>query len=100
GQPTGWTVLRTRTGLQGDTFDNVWSELKRLTLYGNKLKPEVSDPQHAKLTGGVTVALLYAEKPWGQAELPELKLIRDRPRSLWKIDPAEFERLLQKRAEP
>jgi hypothetical protein len=97
GQPTGWTVLRTRTGPRPDDPENVWQELKRLTIYGKKIEPDADDPLHATLTGGVTVMLLYAEKPWGQAEVPQLKLSRDRPRSLWKIDPAEFERLFQNR---
>ncbi|HET6327091.1 MAG TPA: hypothetical protein VFG04_20590 [Planctomycetaceae bacterium] len=97
GQPTGWTVLRTRTGPRQDDFENVWNELKRLTIYGKRIEPDADNAMHATLTGGVTITLMYAEKPWGQAEMPELKLSRDRPRSLWKIDPAEFERLLQNR---
>jgi hypothetical protein len=100
GQPRSWTVLRTRTGPRPDDFDNVWQELTRLTIYGKKIEPDADDPLHATLTGGVTVTLLYAEKPWGQAEVSQLKLSRDRPRSLWKIDPAEFERLFQNRTKP
>ncbi|HEV8002054.1 MAG TPA: hypothetical protein VGP63_19355 [Planctomycetaceae bacterium] len=100
GQPKSWTVLRTRTGPRPDDFDNVWQELKRLTIYGKKIEPDADDPLHATLTSGVTISLLYAEKTWGQAEVPQLKLSRDRPTSLWKIDPADFERLFQNRTKP
>jgi hypothetical protein len=100
GEPRSWTMLQTRTGPRPDDPENVWQELKRLTIYGKKIEPDADDPLHATLTGGVTVTLLYAEKPWGQVEVPQLKLSRDRPRSLWKIDPADFERLLQNRTKP
>ena len=44
GKRTLWTVERTRTGKTADGPDNVWRELKRLTIYGHKIAPDGDDP--------------------------------------------------------
>lgn len=100
GRPAGWTLMRTRTGSRRDDFDNVWNELKQLTIYGKKIEPNADDALHATLTGGVTITLLYAEQPWGHADLPQLNLSRDRPRGQWRIDPTEFAHISQNRTKP
>lgn len=99
GKPTLWTVQQTRTGKTADNPDNV-CELKRLTIYGKKIAPDADDPLHATLTGGMTIKLFYAEHPWGQADVSQLKLVRDRPNTLWRIDPVEVDRTLQGRTKP
>ena len=100
GQPTLWTKQRTRRGQKADTPDNVWGELKRETIYGKKIDSNFGDPLRATLKGGVVIKLSYAEQPWGQVEVPQLKLTRDKPNTLWKVDPEELERILQNRTEP
>jgi hypothetical protein len=99
GQPTLWTKQRTRRGQKADTRDNVWGELKRETIYGKKIDPNFRDPLRATLKGGVVIKLSYADESWGQAELPQLKLTRDKPNTLWKVDPEELESILQNRTE-
>jgi hypothetical protein len=99
GQPTLWTKQRTRRGQKADTRDNVWGELKRETIYGRKIDPNFRDPLRATLKGGVVIKLSYADESWGQAELPQLKLTRDKPNTLWKVDPEELESILQNRTE-
>jgi hypothetical protein len=98
GSPTLWTVQRTRTGKSPDDPENVWRELKRLTIYGRKIGPAEDDPLHTALTGGVTIELLYAGRSWGRAEVSQLKLCRDKANSLWRVEPAEVERTLKSRA--
>jgi hypothetical protein len=100
GKPTLWTVQRTRTGKTADNPDNVWRELKRLTIYGKKIPPDPDDPLHATLTGGVIIKLLYAGQTWGQAEVSQLKLCRDRANTLWRIEPPEVERTFSSRTKP
>ncbi|HEV8071840.1 MAG TPA: hypothetical protein VGP76_29270 [Planctomycetaceae bacterium] len=99
GQPTLWTKQRTRRGQKEDTRDNVWGELKRETIYGKKIDPNFRDPLRATLKGGVVIKLTYADESWGQAELPQLKLTRDKPNTLWKVDPEELESILQNRTD-
>jgi hypothetical protein len=100
GQPTLWTKQRTRRGRKADTPDNVWGELKRETIYGKKIDPNFDNPLRATLKGGVVIELSYAGKPWGQVEVPQLKLSREKPNTLWKVDPDELEKMLQNRTEP
>ncbi len=100
GTPVFWTVLRTRTGTELDTPDNVWAELKRLTLIGNKVTSRPEDPQHGTLEGGVTITLFYAGEDWGHAEMPQLKLIALRRKGQWRVEPAEVDRALQSRTRP
>jgi len=99
GQPTLWTKQRTRRGQKADTRDNVWGELKRENIYGKKIDPNFGDPLRATLKGGVVIKLTYADESWGQAELPQLKLTRDKPNTLWKVDPEELENILQNRTD-
>lgn len=99
GKPTLWTVQQTRTGKTPDNPDNVWQELKRLTIYGKKIASNPDDPLHTTLTGGVIIKLSYSEQSWGQAELPQLKLSRAKANTLWKIDPGEFERIVKSRTQ-
>jgi hypothetical protein len=94
GTPMYWTVQQTRSGKDADSPENVWRELKRLTIYGKKIAPDADGPLHATLTGGVKIELVYAEQTWGRADTPELKLVRNRPDILWRIAPAEVERTL------
>jgi len=100
GQPTLWTKQRTRRGQKADTADNVWGELKRETIYGKKIDPNFDNPLRATLKGGVVIKLTYADQSWGRLEVPQLKLSRDKPNTLWKVDPEEFERIVQNRTEP
>jgi hypothetical protein len=100
GQPTLWTKQTTRRGQKADTPDNVWAALKRQTIYGKKIAPNANDPLRATLKGGVVIKLSYAEQPWGELEVPQLKLSREKPNTLWKVDPDEFERIVQNRTEP
>jgi hypothetical protein len=100
GQPTLWTKQTTRRGQKADTPDNVWAQLKRQTIYGKKIDPNFNDPLRATLKGGVIIKLTYADESWGQVEVPRLKLSREKPNTLWKVDPEEFERLLESRTTP
>ncbi len=43
------------------------------------------------------IKLSYAGEPWGEVEVSHLKLSREKPNTLWKVDPEEFERLLENR---
>jgi len=97
GQPTLWTKQSTRRGQKADTPDNVWVALKRLTIYGKQINPNPNNPLRATLKGGVLIKLSYAEQPWGEVEVSHLKLTRENPNTLWKVDPEEFERLLENR---
>jgi len=100
GEPTLWTKQSTRRGAKADTPDNVWVALKRLTIYGKQIPPNAGNAFRATLKGGVVIKLSYAEQSWGQVEVPQLKLTRDKPNTLWKVDPEELERILQNRTEP
>jgi hypothetical protein len=95
-----WTVERTRTGKTADDPDNVWRELKQLTIYGRKIAPNGDDPLRATLTGGVIIQLSYARQSWGRAEALDLKLVRDRVNTLWRVDPTEVERTFKSRKKP
>ncbi len=99
GQPTLWTKQTTRRGKKADTPDNVWHELQRQTIYGKEIAPNFNDPLRTTLKGGVVIKLTYADESWGRVEVPRLKLIRDKPNTLWKVDPEEFEDILQNRTE-
>ncbi len=92
-----WTVQRTRTGKTADDPENVWRELKRLTIYGRKIPPDGDDPLRATLTGGVIIELSYAGQSWGRAEVVDLKLVRDRVSTLWRVDPREVDRTFKSR---
>jgi hypothetical protein len=100
GQPTLWTKQTTRKGQKPDTPDNVWAQLKRQTIYGKEIAPNVKDPLHATLKGGVVIKLVYADESWGEIEVAQLKLSRQKPNTLWKVDPEEFENLLESRTKP
>lgn len=100
GQPTLWTKQTTRKGQKADTPDNVWAQLKRQTIYGKEIAANYKDPLRATLKGGVLIKLTYADESWGQVEVAELKLTREKPNQLWKVDPEEFEHLLQTRTTP
>jgi hypothetical protein len=100
GQPTLWTKQRFRRGPKADTADNVWAELKRTTIYGKEIPPNSNNPLRASLKGGVVIKLTYADESWGKVEVPQLKLTRDKPNQLWKVDPAQFEELLESRTMP
>jgi hypothetical protein len=100
GQPTLWTKQRTRRGKKADTPDNVWGELKRETIYGKKIDPNFDNQLRATLKGGVVIKLTYADQPWGQVEVPQLKLSREKPNALWNVDLDEFEKLLESRTMP
>jgi hypothetical protein len=100
GQPTLWTKQTTRRGGKADTPENVWVALKRLTIYGKQIPANAGNPLRATLKGGVVIKLRYAEEPWGEAELPQLNLSREKPNTLWKIDPEEFERIVENRTKP
>jgi hypothetical protein len=97
GQPTLWTKQTTRRGQRADTPDNVWVAFKRLTIYGKQINPNPNNPLRATLKGGVLIKLSYAGEPWGEVEVSHLKLTRENPNTLWKVDPEEFERLLENR---
>jgi hypothetical protein len=99
-KPTLWTVERTRTGKTMDDPDNVWRELKGLTIYGRKIASDADDPLHASLTGDLIIELSYAGEPWGRAKVSELKLRRDRANALWSVEPAEVERTFKTRQKP
>ena len=83
-----------------DDPDNVWRELKRLTIYGRKIASDPADPLRATLTGGVTIELSYAGENWRRAESSELKLRRSRVNALWSVEPAEVERTLKSGEKP
>jgi hypothetical protein len=100
GQPTLWTKQSTRRGQKADTPDNVWAALKRLTIYGKRIDPNSKDPLRATLKGGVVIKLSYADESWGEIEVPQLKLSREKPNTLWKVDPEEFDRIVQNRTQP
>jgi hypothetical protein len=100
GQPTLWTKQRTRRGQEADTPDNVWGELKRQTIYGKQINPNSKDPLRATVKGGVVIKLVYADQSWGQVEVRQLKLSREKPNTLWRVDPEEFESLLESRIMP
>lgn len=100
GEPTLWTKQTTRRGPKADTPDNVWAQLKRQTIYGKKIDPNSKDPLRATLKGGVVIKLVYADESWGQVEVRQLKLSREKPNTLWKVDPEEFEQLLESRTTP
>jgi hypothetical protein len=100
GQPTLWTKQTTRRGQKADTPDNVWVALKRQTIYGKQINPNPDNPLRATLRGGVLIKLSYGGEPWGEAEVSQLKLSREKPNTLWKVDPEEFERLLENRTKP
>jgi hypothetical protein len=100
GQPTLWTKQSTRRGQKADTPDNVWAALKRQTIYGQEIAPNSNDPLHRTLKGGVLIKLTYADEPWGEVELRQLKLTREKPNTLWKVDPDELERILEDRTKP
>jgi hypothetical protein len=101
GNPTPlWTVQRTRTGKTADDPENVWRELKRLTIHGRKIAPDGDDPLRATLTGGIVIGLSYAGQSWGRAEVAGLKLVRESANTLWRVDSTEVERMLQSRKKP
>lgn len=100
GQATLWTKQTTRRGPKADTSDNVWAQLKRQTIYGKKIDPNFNDPLRATLKGGVIIKLSYGGESWGQVDVPQLKLSREKPNQLWKVDPEEFEHLLESRTTP
>jgi hypothetical protein len=100
GEPTLWTKQTTRRGKKADTQENVWRELMRQTIYGKEIAPNSNDPLHRTLTGGVLIKLTYADESWGEVELRRLKLSREKPNELWKVDPEELERILEDRTKP
>jgi hypothetical protein len=100
GTPTLWTVQRTRAGKTADDPDNLWRELKRLTIYGRKIAPDTDDPLHTTLTGGIVIELVYAGQPWGKVEVAQLKLYRDKANALWRVEPAEVDRTFKSRTRP
>jgi hypothetical protein len=100
GEPMFWTRQTTRKGQKPDTPDNVWAQLKRQEIWGKSITSNFNDPLHATLKGGVTIQLVYADESWGKVEVRQLKLSRDKPNSLWKVDPEELDRLLENRTMP
>jgi len=51
----------------------------------------------ATIAGNVIIKLTYDDQPWGRAEVSELRLVRDRVRGRWRIDPSVVERTFKTR---
>jgi hypothetical protein len=65
-----------------------------------KVEAESDDPLHATLKDKVRIEVKYDGHPWGRAEVSELKLVRERVKARWKVDPAEVDRTFKIREKP
>ena len=99
---SGKTVLLNATTSPwafGEDADAVWRNLRRVELrpfQQNKVEADRDDPLRATLRGKVVIQASYG----GQAEVSQLKLVREKDNAWWKIDPAEIERTFKSRSKP
>jgi hypothetical protein len=94
----GKVVLETGRWDEGADADTVWRYLKQQLrpVKGYKVEVDSNDPLRATLKGKVIIESGYG----GQAEVSELKLVREKDDAPWKIDPTEVERTFKSRNKP